>query len=369
MKAQILQENLLQAVTTASRAASRRATLPILEHVLLEARNGELRVAGTNLCIGIVTAVGARVEEEGAITVPAVTLLDLVKAFPSEVVEMETDDRSMTLGLCCGRSKANVKGMGSDEFPSMPSLICDEEVLVTILGDDLTTAVSQVTIAACKEDTRPILTGCLMSIEGNQLTMAAADGFRLSVRTLNLPEPVPDACEYIVPVTALKELARICGDEEVIVTASEGRIVFRIPDTLLAAQLIDGHFPDYTQIIPDHSDTDTAMEREALERALRMVTVFAKDAAMIGRFRVDGDHVTINAISAETGEGTQTIKATVEGDGIEIAFNVGYLAEAVKAITTPDVVLETTNSSSPGLIRGLGDESFVHVIMPMHLEY
>ena len=374
MKVSCLQENLAKGLSVVGRAVASRSTLPVLANVMLSTDNGRLKLSATDLEIGINCWIGAKVEEEGATTVPARSFIDLINSLPSERIDMELVVRTQTLNLKCARYEANLKGIDAQEFPLIPSLQEGEDQ-INLESAAFRRMIEQVVLAAATDESRPILTGVLAKFEGNQLTMAAADGFRLSVRTAQLPvetEPV----SVIIPARALAELARISTDEEeitLVITPTRKQVLFHAPNADLVSQLIEGNFPDYQQIIPKSHATRTVLNTNSLLRACKTANIFARDAANIARVKITPggelatDHITIAATSAELGDNVGEIDATIEGDGIEIAFNVKYLIDVLSVMDSAQVALETATSSSPGVLKPIGDVDFIHVIMPMHV--
>ncbi len=374
MRVSCLQENLAKGLSVVGRAVATRSTLPVLSNVMLSTDNGRLKLSATDLEIGINCWIGAKVEEDGATTVPARSFIDLVNSLPPERIDLELIVRTQTLNLKCARYEANLKGIDAQEFPLIPSAE-QQEGQITLETDAFRGMIEQVAFAAATDESRPILTGVLAKFEGNQLTLAAADGFRLSVRTAPLPaETGPSS--VIIPARALAELARISADEETItllITPTRNQVLFHTPNVDLVSQLIEGNFPDYQQIIPKSYATRTVLNTNSFLRACRTANIFARDAANIARFQIvpGGElapgHVTVGATSAELGDNVGEIDASIEGDEIEIAFNVKYLIDVLSVMDTADVALETTTPSSPGVIRPVGNSDFVHVIMPMHV--
>jgi DNA polymerase-3 subunit beta len=287
---------------------------------------------------------------------------------------MELIVRTQTLNLKCARYEANLKGIDAQEFPLIPSLQ-EGEGQITLETAALRKMIEQVVLAAATDESRPILTGVLAKFEGDQLTLAAADGFRLSVHTARLPAETEPA-SVIIPARALAELARISTDEEnitLVTTPTRNQVLFHAPNVDLISQLIEGNFPDYQQIIPGTHTTRTVLNTNSFLRACKTANIFARDAANIARLQIvpGGElapgHVTIAATSAELGDNVGEIDASIEGDEIEIAFNVKYLIDVLSVMDTAQVTLETTIPSSPGVIKPVGDVDFVHVIMPMHV--
>ncbi len=379
MRVSCLQENLAKGLAIVGRAVATRSTLPVLSNVKLETDNGRLRVSATNLEIGINCWIGAKVEEEGATTVPARLLTDFINSLPPERIDMELVVRTQELKLKCARFEANIKGIDATEFPPIPTAD-DGDNKVCLEPGKLRQMIEQVAFAAATDESRPILTGVLAKFQGDQLTLAAADGFRLSVRTARLDEPVPEPISVIIPARALAELSRIVGQEasgdqpiEVTITPARNQVLFHLPNVDLVSQLIEGNFPDYNQIIPKSHTTRTVVATAELLKATRVAFLFARDAANIVQLDIKPGseltpgHVTLSATSADLGGNVGQVDAQVDGEETEIAFNAKYLIDVLSVMDTEQVALETTTSSSPGVLRPVGSEDFVHVIMPMHI--
>jgi DNA polymerase-3 subunit beta len=376
VKVSCLQENLAKGLSIVGRAVASRSTLPVLSNVMLATDNGRLKLSATNLELGINCWVGVKVEDEGATTVPARLLTDFVNSLPPEQIDMELSVRTQTLNARCARFEANIKGIDAQEFPIIPTLE-DGESAIRLEPEDLRHMIDQVVFAAATDESRPILTGVLARFDGERLTLAAADGFRLSVRSASLGQTVDQPIEVIVPARALGELARISADQEewveVIITPARNQILFHMQDVDLVSQLIEGKFPDYRQIIPSSHTSRTVLDTSGFLKAARVSHLFARDSANIVRVEIDPGneltpgHITLAATSAELGDNVGQLDAMVEGNAVEIAFNAKYLIEVLSVVDTAQVALETTSPSSPGVLRLIGDEDFIHVIMPMHL--
>jgi DNA polymerase-3 subunit beta len=376
MKVTILQENLARGLGIVSRAVSPRSTLPVLANIMIATDEGRLRLSATNLEMGITCWIAARIEDEGSTTVPARTLADLVNTLPGEQVALNLDTSTQTLNVRSGTSTNDIKGIDAQEFPPLP--VPDMEGAVQLNVVDFREMIHQVAFAASTDEARPVLMGVLVIVEGDQITMAAADGFRLSVRTATLSAPAPQPVNIIVPARALSELARIAndGDEAIamVVPKGRGQVVFRVKDAELVSQLIDGTFPDYQQIIPRSYKSRTLVSTASLLKACKQAEIFAREGSNVARLDIkaaqgemEPSEVEISAISEETGKNETIVEATVDGGSVLIAFNVKYLREALEIIKTPNVALETSASNAPGVVRPVGEDDFLHVIMPMHL--
>jgi DNA polymerase-3 subunit beta len=375
MKVTCLQENLAKGLGIVTRAVSPRNVLPVLGNVLLATEDGRLKLAATNLEIGITYWLGAKVEEEGSITVPARTITDFVNTLPNEKIRMVLDSRRQSLNLHCEAFTSDIKGVDAQEFPLLPGANLGDGIALNVA--DLREMITQTTIAAATDDTRPVLTGVLVRLEGDRLTLAAADGFRLSMREAKLSASVRDAVSVIIPARALSELARLVGDQDetvwMVLPSGRGQAVFRLKEAELSSSLIDGTFPDFQPIIPRSYNTHAVLSTAQFLKACKAADIFARQASHSARLTItpgagsEPGKLQVNATAAETGQGETVIDASVEGAAIEIAFNVKYLVDVLTVVNTPNVSLETTGPASPGVIRPVGREDFTHVIMPMHL--
>jgi DNA polymerase-3 subunit beta len=353
-----------------------RSTLPVLGNILVATDEGRLRLSATNLELGITCWIGAKIEEEGSTTVQARTFTDLIGTLPPDQVHMDLSVRTQTMNVRCGSTNTDLKCIDAQEFPPMP--VPDLESAIQIDVGTFKEMVQQVAFAASTDEARPILTGVLVKVEGSQIVMASADGFRLSVRTAELEAPVEQALTAVIPARALSELARIAGDGKEPIKMSlmpqNGRVIFRTNDTELVSQLIEGQFPDYEQIIPRSYQTRTVLSTPAFLKACKQAEIFAREGSLIARLNITPGEsemvpgtVEISGQSEETGSSQTVVDASIEGPPILIAFNVRLLREALDVIKTPNVALETTADTSPGVLRPVGDNDFVHVIMPMNL--
>ena len=375
MKVTVLQESLARGLSIVSRAVSPRSTLPVLSNVLVASDEGRLRLSATNLELGITCWIGARIEEEGSTTVPARTFADLVGTLPQEQVSLNLATATQTLNVRCGASNTDIKCIDAQEFPPLP--VPDMEGAILLNVADFKDMISQVVFAASVDEARPVLMGVLVNVDGDSVTMAAADGFRLSVRKGTLSQPAPQPLTAIIPARALGELARIASDGNemisMVMPKGRGQVIFRMKEVELVSQLIDGAFPDYQQIIPRSYKSRTILSTPALLKACKQAEIFAREGSNVARLDIKsaGDlepgAVEISAQSEETGSNETIVAATIEGIGLLIAFNVKYMREVLEVIKSPNVALETSAANAPGVIRPVGEDNFLHVIMPMHL--
>jgi len=375
MKVSCLQENLARGLSIVSRAVATRSTLPVLSNILISTDESRLKLSATNLEIGVNCWIGAQVEEEGATTVPARLLAEFVNSLPSERVDLNLITRTQTLNLRSGRFEANIKGIDAQEFPLI--LVPEDDNRANIDPDLLRQMIDQVVFAAATDESRPVLTGVLAKLSDEGLTLAAADGYRLSLSSSDLAQPPENPISVIIPARALQELRRICGDQEepvqMLISGNRNQVFFHLKDIDLVSQLVEGNFPDYQQIIPNAHNTKMVVNTSDLLKAVRMAFIFARDAANIVRLHLNPGsddnqgRVVISATSAEHGDNVSELDAEIEGNAVEIAFNGRYLIDALAVIDTAQVSLETRDPSSPGLLKPVGGTDFVHVVMPMHI--
>jgi DNA polymerase-3 subunit beta len=309
MKVSCLQENLARGLSTVARAVAPRSTLPVLGNVLVATEDGRLRLSATNLELGITCWIGGKVLEEGSTTVPARTFVDLVNTLPNDQVDMELSVRTQSLNVRSGAFNNDIKCIDAQEFPPLPPSELDDGLTLNV--DDLKEMIQQVAFAASSDDARPVLTGVLAEIDDGELTLAAADGFRLSVRTANLEDSKSDGFKAIIPARALSELSRVLSDGEETVTmllpSGRGQVIFRGKNVEVVSQLIEGSFPDYAGIIPTSHSTRSIISTAAFRKACKAAEIFAREAAHSARLRInpggelEPGTLEISATSAETG--------------------------------------------------------------------
>lgn len=385
MRVSVNQQNLAKALSIAGRAVSSRTTMPVLSNILLEAKNNQLRLAATNREIGINCWIGAKVDDEGAITIPARLLSEFVNSLPPEQITLALNVRTLTARLSCARFEANMKGIDAFEFPALPtldSLVNSDDaatgVQVALSPTQLRKAIDQTAFSASTDENRPTLTGVEVTLSPDCVQMAATDGYRLSVRTMVI-EGGPEKTVVIVPAKSLGEVARISSyaDDgepvQCLITPKRNQIMFAMAGSEkagiqrmeLVSELIDARFPDYRATIPKTHTTRTTVDTAALLNAVKVALLFARDNANIVRLHIGGDQLRLTGTSAEIGDNVGEIAATVEGAPMEIAFNGKYMADVLSQVEQPQIALETTQPTRPGAWRPVGTDDFLHVTMPM----
>ncbi|TET26637.1 MAG: DNA polymerase III subunit beta [Dehalococcoidia bacterium] len=377
MKLSCLQENLNRGLSVVGRAVAARTTLPITNNVLLTTDQSRLKLVATNLEMAISCWIGAKVEEEGAITVPARLLTEFIGSLPQEKVNINLSPRTKTLELKCARFEARISGVDAKDFPPIPKV--EGGITTKVEVADFSQGISRVVFAAASEESRPVLTGVDTKLEGDLMTLAAADGFRLAVHKLPIATPVRQKTEVIIPARTLAELNRFMADQkeavEITVSPGKGQALFRLKNIELVSQLVQGTFPNYDQLIPKSYTTRAVVSVAEFLRATRTASIFARDGSGIVRMvmtpggETKPGKMTISARSEEVGDDVGEIDTTIEGEESKIAFNGKYLTDVLSVLDEDQVALETTNPSSPGVLRPVGVENYIHVIMPMFVQW
>lgn len=383
MKLTCKQQDLNRGLSAVSHAVSGRSTLPILSNILLASDHGRLKLSATNLEIGINCWVDAEISEEGTTTVPAKLIADFVNSLPSGLVEITVPEGAHTMNVKGLRSSANIKGMDAAEFPQIPSNEGGEPpvLLDAVLLKEM---IDGVAFAAADDDSRPVLTGVLVQVQRDEkkgqetVTFAAADAFRLAVRVAELPADEPPHGDILIPARTLTELARILpgdGPVEMIVTPNRSQVLFHTPHLDLVSRLIEGAFPNFRSIIPKESTTIATVETREFAAAVKSAALFARDSSNIVRVKINSSgeeslgagSLTIEATAEDLGDNVSTINAAVDGPELQVIFNVKYLADVLATIGTPEVRLEASSATKPGVLRPVGPADCTYVIMPMHI--
>ncbi|HUV72421.1 MAG TPA: DNA polymerase III subunit beta [Clostridia bacterium] len=371
MKIQVLQENLNKGLNIASRSISTKAQLPILANVLLQTDNNRLRLSATNLETGITLWTGAKIEKEGEITIPAKIFSEVVSSLPAGKVDLEITGNS--LNLSCEGYQASLNGISASEFPKLPGY--SKEALFSLPAEKLLGAINQVAFAAATDEGRPVLTGVLFKISQKKLSLVATDGYRLSLKEIELSQPVKEEVSLLLPAKTLMEVSRLIGEEkgdkgvvQMGFTKEQNQVVFVFPELELFSRVIEGEFPDYQKIIPQNLETKAILDKESFSRAVRLVSIFARDAANIVKLKVDKSSLELSANSPQVGENKNSLEAKVEGNGGEIAFNFRFLQGFLGAIPEGEVSLEMSGSLNPGIFRSQKEKEFIHIIMPVRLQ-
>jgi len=365
------QDNLSKGLAVVSRAVSTRSTMPILGNVLLATDQGRLRLSATNLELSINCWIEAEIEQEGRVAAPARLLQEFVNSLPSAPVRMELNPANRVVKMHCLRTDGNIRGVNADEFPAIPT-VGEDDTVFHQPAHVLKEMINQVAIAAATDDSRPIFTGVLTMI-GSNITMVAADGFRLGLRSSELEGGPDQELTLIIPAKSLQELARILPDGkgqdemvEIALTPNKNQVIFRTATVELVSRLIEGQFPNYKQIMPKEWKTQVVVPTSEFLNAAKTASFFARDSANIVRLHMESGELTVRAESTELGDNESKIDAVVEGEpSADIAFNAKYLTDALNVVDSEQIKLEITSPGSPGVIRPVDSTDYTHIIMPM----
>jgi len=377
MKLSCLQENLNKGLNTVGRAVATRSTLPVTQNILLSAEQSRLKLAATNLEMAITCWVGAKVKQKGQITVPARLLTDFVNSLPNDLIEINLPAGGRILELKSGRFQAHIHGIDAADFPPIPPI--SDGIATTIEAASLREGITEVAFAAATEESRPVLTGINTEFDGDQLNLVAADGFRLAVHKTTLTARVKEKTTVIIPARSLSELGRLLGEQEepveITVNEKKTQVLFRLKDAELVSQLIQGSFPNYSQVIPQSYTTRAVVDISEFLRVTKMSSIFARDASGIARLvitpgsELTPGKVTVSAQAEEVGDNVGEVEALIDGEEAKIAFNVKYLSDVLSVLPQAQIALELTTPSSPGTIRPIGVDNYVHVVMPMFVQW
>lgn len=364
-----MQENLARGLSIASRAVTSptRTALPVLGNVLLRTEDAGLKLTATNLEIGITTWVPGRIDVEGAITVPARLIADVVSSLPSaERVELEVEDGT-TLRLKAGRYQTHLRGIDADEYPVITP--AGDRPTTRIRQRDMRRALSEVVFAAASDEARPILTGVLTRLSGDEMVLAAADNYRIAVKRVPLQQSTEETT-LVVPARSYAEVSRLLADSDdpidLMLAQAKSQVVFRVEGIEFVSRLIDGQFPNYESVLPASHATRALVDREDLLKAVRLSALMAAPTTNVIRldFREGSAGLTV-AASGDAGDAVGEVEAEIEGDGVSIAFNSRYLVEALQNVAGERLGLEFSGPLSPGVIKPVDDPAYVHVIMPV----
>src|ERR671923_779426 len=356
-------DDLLRGLGIVSRGVSTRTTVQILAGILLDAREGNLSLAATDMELSLRTAVEAKIESEGSVVVPGRLLLDIARLLPETEVSLEHRLEEAVVELRCGSASYRLQTYNAGDFPRLPDTQGIE--LHEVDRETLLETVSRVSRSASRDESRPVLTGVLVHFEPGNLVMAATDSYRLSVKETGLEGSVPEL-EAIVPARALGELARIAGEgEKIALGVHENQVVFGTGDAWLTTRRIDGQFPNYKQLVPETFEHEVLLPRDELLDVVRRVSVMAQRNSPL-RLRFAEGELTVSAQTQDVGEARESLPVSYTGDPLEIGFNAEFLREGIESVTADEIVFKLISPLRPGLIQADGDD-FWYLIMPIRL--
>jgi DNA polymerase III subunit beta len=366
MKLTCSRDDLARALALVGRAVSARAAVQILGGIMLRSSEGRLELAATDMEMAIRTGFAVEVEEEGALVVPGRLLVDIVRLLPPGTVAMAYAREEGAALLTCGASSYRLNTYAPDDFPRLPE--AEEDTLVELDRETFLETVGKVSRAASRDESRPVLTGILVQLEGRSLTMAATDSYRLSVKETALPGEAARSIEAIVPARALGEVTRIAqasSADSLRFGAEENQVAFHLDGVWLTARRIDGQFPNYRQLRPESFEAEITLPREEFLDAVRRVGVMAQRNSPL-RLRFEEGQLTIQALTHDVGEAREALPIAYGGEVLEIGFNPEFLKDGLETVSEEEVRLKLISPLRPGLITGSG-EDFWYLIMPIRL--
>lgn len=366
MKLTVTQENLNKALQNVARVASAKTPLPILNNIILKTSKNRLLLAATNLEIAITHYIGAKVEKEGSLTIPARLFSEFVNNLPKGNIELETKDQHLVISL--DHYNSTINGLNAEEFPELPTIDETKTTTIILSAPLLKRAVSQTILASSHDTTRPMLTGAYLHSKEGELFLAATDGYRLAERKLiKLDKKI--TISAIIPVSSLQELIRIIPDDqdEVTILIDKNQARFRLQDIELTSKLIEANFVDYQQLIPKKSDTIISVNKDEFGRITKVASLFARESAGGITIKADPKKQTISiySIASQLGENTSEAKAKIDNEG-SVTLNSRYLIEALGCIDNPIVNFSFSGKLAPCVLSGADTSGdYQHIIMPL----
>ena len=355
-------DELLHALGIVSRGVSTRTTVQILSGILLEAADGKLQLAATDMELSLRTSLEAKVESDGPVVVPGRLLLELARLLPEQEVALEHKPEEAAVEIRCGSASYRLHTYNPEDFPRLPDTQVD---LHEVDRATLLETVARVSRSASRDESRPVLTGVLVRFEAGKLVMAATDSYRLSVKETAFEGSVPEL-EAIVPARALTELARIAPEgESVSLGVHENQVVFGTGTAWLTTRRIDGQFPNYKQLVPEAFEHEVPLPREELLDVVRRVSVMAQRNSPL-RLRFADGELTVSSQTQDVGEARESLPAQFSAEPLEIGFNAEFLRDGVESVVGEQVRLKLISPLRPAVLQGEGDD-FLYLIMPIRL--
>jgi len=368
MKLTISKEQMLQGLQAVQNIVSTRTTLPVLSNVLLRAEGNRLDLTATDLDVSISSAVEAKVDKPGAVTLPAKKLFGIVRELPAPQIDIEVDDKNMCR-IVAGSSYYKVNGLAAEEFPPLPKFA--ENRRITLPQDKLKSLLRKTSFAISTDESRFVLNGIFMSLKDHKVTLVATDGRRLALAEEEVDVPPSSQGECIVPSKAINELNRLLTTQsDVEIKFTDNQVAFTLQgangfSTLIVSKLIDGNYPNYRQVIPGEAKERIALVREELLQALRRAEIMTSEKSNSVKLNFGKNKLEITANTPEVGEARESIAVNYKGNDIAIAFNPLYLMDPLKALDNDEIYLELIDELSPGVVKINGP--FLYVLMPMRM--
>jgi DNA polymerase III subunit beta len=368
MKISLSSSELLTQLQTATRVASTRSAVQALSGVMISAREGSSpELLATDMDVGLRMPLSAEVSRPGAAVLPARLLLDVARSLSADRLTMELRAAEQDVELICGATTFHLRTLRAEDFPSLPEPAPESRVALPAAA--FVETISRVARSASRDETRPVLTGILISASGRELRMVATDSYRLSVKETELEEPLEGSLEANVPARALQELARIeqqTAAETVAVSVGQNQAIFELGDVVLSSRLIDGQFPNYRQLLPESVEHELRLSSAEVAEVVRRISLLAQKNAPLRLSFTEGT-LAVSAQTPDVGEASEAIPVPYHGELFEIGFNPEFLRDGLESIDTDELVLKLISPLRPGLIESPDTGDFVYLIMPIRL--
>ena len=370
MKLSLLQENLNTALSNVSRFVSSKNQLPILNNILLSTDNGRLKLSATNLELSINYWIGAKIEEEGSLTISSKEIVEFVSYLSSGKLELDQKGDSV-LSLKSDKAESTFTITPSSDYPEFSKL--DPETSFELDLNVLTQAISQIAFSAAIDDSRPVLTSILCNFSSEKLIIVATDGFRLSFKEIIFENPINLKQDYtfLIPAKSLLEVTKLAKNTPKIkigLTSDQHQVVFVLEDVEIVSRLIEGEYPPYQRIIPESFTTKIFINKDEFLQSVKMASVFAKESANVVRLSIKNNSIELTANAPQIGQNKINVEAKTEGNNLEIAFNYKFLIDFLNVCKSQEITIQLNESLTPALFSDQSDPNFSHIIMPVRLQ-
>ena len=367
MKLSVSRETFLAQLGVAARGASTRSAIQTLAGVLIRLEDGSAELLATDTDLGIRASLQADVESEGSVVVPGRLLLDVARSLPKDSLSLEYRPSEQDVEVISGAARFHLRTLPLEDFPKLPE--ADPDTALSVPAAAFIETVGRVARSASRDETRPHLTGVLVTASGGELRMVATDSYRLSVKETKLDPPLSGSLEANVPARTLQELSRIAaanGADEIKVTALENQVVFTAGDVVLSSRLVEGRFPNYQQLLPESYEHELRVERGELLEVVRRISLLAQKNAPLRLSFSDGT-LEVSAQTPDVGEASESLPVPFKGEPFEIGFNPEFFRDGLESAETDELVLKLISALRPGLIESGDDGGFIYLVMPIRL--
>jgi len=370
MNLSLLQENLNLALTNVSRFVSSKNQLPVLNNILFSTDQGRLKLSATNLELSINYWIGAKIDQEGSITVPAKEITEFVSYLPSGKIDLEL--KNNLLNISSEKTQSTFNTSPATDFPDFPKINPETqfEIDINLLID----SINQISFSAAIDDSRPVLTGILCIFENNSVKLIATDGFRLSFKEIKLEKSLnlkKDSLSFLIPAKSLIEVTKLAKNNQTIkigLTTDEHQVMFILDDIELVSRLIEGSFPDYQKLIPETYSTKIFINRDELFQSVKLASVFARESANVVKINIKNNNLELTTNAPQVGQNLIKLDSKTEGELLEVAFNYKFLTDFLNICKSNEILIELNENLSPVFFHDQSNPSFTHIIMPVRLQ-